>query len=504
MSMVGTNTVCCEHSQSLSDLFGSIISTDSEMDRQITGIELDSRCVGEGDLFVAMPGDVVDGRNYIAQAINQGAAAVSYESSGYEGCVAEILDDEVVMLPVENLRANVSEIAARFFDHPSKKMKMIGVTGTNGKTTFSYLMAQAWELLGQKSGMMGTIGNGYPMKLQKSALTTDNAIAIQGRLASFVCEQAETVCMEVSSHGLSQDRVSGVEFDIAVFTNLSQDHLDYHLTLEKYGEEKAKLFAFPHLNLAVINADDEFGQVLLQENTAKNSISYGLSIADISPINLCVDHQGIKFDVAWKGKMVQIRSSLIGLINVPNLLAVIACLVGCEVGLEEIGNAIKKLKPPPGRMEVFVSAAKNNSTAKVVVDYAHTPDALKRALSSLKHISDGEVMVVFGCGGDRDKGKRAQMGRVAEQFADQVIVTDDNPRTESPQAIAEEILSGMEVPSRVVHCRKKAIEIAMSCCDPNGFVLIAGKGHEDYQLTNDGVTELSDRDIVKRALERME
>ena len=509
MSRIGHNFVSRGCSKGLDYLFDSIVDSNypmdrlEQMDQTVTGIQLDSRSVVLGDLFIAMPGGVVDGRQYIVQAINQGASAIGYESIEYDKKLGQEISNDVAMLPVANLRDSVSEIAGRFFDHPSKKIQVIGVTGTNGKTTFSYLMAQALGSLGRKCGFMGTIGNGYPHSLEKSLLTTDNAVAIQQRLAEFACEHARSVCMEVSSHGLSQSRVSGVKFDIAVFTNLSQDHLDYHPSFEKYGEEKAKLFAFEDLNLAVINTDDQFGRRLFEQHQAKKAISYGMHQADISPTKLVVGQKGIEFDVEWQGETINVKSPLIGVINVPNLLAVIACLLGSGAALESIPKVIGSLSSPPGRMEVFQMEKSTRSATTVVVDYSHTPDALERALCSLKQIAKGELTVVFGCGGDRDKGKRSQMGRIAEQFADKVIVTDDNPRTEPPEEIVEQILAGMVTAPRVIHGRKEAIESAICWGDPEGFVLVAGKGHEDYQITRDGVVELSDREIVTQAMRAM-
>ena len=499
--------------KALSELLAGMASLDTSLDCKVLAPQLDSRQVKPGDLFIAIPGASVDGRDYLEVALNKGAGAVIYEAleNPYEdGDRAQYqLDVDIErnrpILAIEDLRSKVSEIAARFYDGPSSKLKVVGVTGTNGKTTFSYLLAQACQNLGYSSAMMGTIGNGAVSSLTKSTLTTADAISVQRTLSEFVDKGMEVVCMEVSSHGLSQDRVSSIHFDTVVFTNLSQDHLDYHGDLKRYGEEKSKLFAFDDLQLAVINCEDTLGQQLIKNHRAKRYLTYGLSQGDIRPERLIIDESGIRFVLHWQGESVAISSSLLGEVNVANLLAVAACLLGMGVALDRLPEVFEDFVAPPGRMELFTANDDTDNTLpKVVVDYAHTPDALERALQSLRQISDQELVVVFGCGGDRDRGKRPIMGRIAEQYADQVIVTDDNPRNEPPEKIVADIVAGMSARPLIVHDREHAITEAI--CPTLGvrkarIVLIAGKGHEDSQTSKNGVIHLSDREIVMKVLE---
>ena len=488
----------------VADLLAGIAEVGAEADREVSGVYQNSRLVDTGGLFVATPGDVTDGRDYIDQAIARGASVIAYEESGVG---SRQWHREIPMFAIADLKKSVSAIASRFYGNPSAKMKIVGVTGTNGKTTFSMLMTQAFELLGQKAAMMGTVGNGFPGSLEKSVLTTDNAIAVQKMLHELFEKNAETVCMEVSSHGLSQHRVDAVNFDVVVFTNLSQDHLDYHETVERYANEKKKLFSFDGIGLAVINHGDEVGKQLLKEHNAERCISYGFAGADVQCHDLVVDDLGVCFNVHWKGRVFGVESCLLGRVNVPNLLAVVACLLGEGFDFEEIRQIMPKLTPPPGRMEVFTKRSIETNVAKtpakVIVDYAHTPDALERVLLSVQEINQGQLFVVFGCGGDRDKDKRAKMGSIAERYATDVIVTDDNPRTESPEEIVEQILSGMKTPAEVIHDRRRAIETAVGRCRSGDWLVIAGKGHEDNQTTKSGMIRLSDREIVGELMERL-
>ena len=489
-----------DRSKPLSELLAGMTELDTNLDCEILAPQIDSREVKAGDLFIAMPGASVDGRNYLDMALKRGASVVVYEAlanpyeDGDSTQYHHEIDTNKPVLPIADLRSKTSEIAARFYDYPSSKLKVVGVTGTNGKTTFSYLLAQAWQSLGYSSAMMGTIGNGAVDSLKKSALTTADAISVQRTMSEFVDKGMDIVCMEVSSHGLSQDRVSSIRFDTVVFTNLSQDHLDYHGDLKRYGEQKAKLFGFDGLQLAVINCEDSLGQQLIKHHKAKRCLSYGFAQGDVRPERLIIDESGIRFVLQWQGERVAISSSLLGEVNVSNLLAVAACLLGMGVALGRLPEVFERFVPPPGRMELFTANNEvDNTLPKVVVDYAHTPDALKRALQSLRQISDQELVVVFGCGGDRDRGKRPMMGRIAEQYADQVIVTDDNPRNEPSEKIVADIVAGMSEQPMIVHDREQAITEAI-CPTPGvsqtRMVLVAGKGHEDSQTSKNGVIHL--------------
>ncbi len=470
-------------------------------DRAIKDIHLDSRSVRTDDLFIAMRGAVHHGSSYIQQAIENGAAAVVCEAClPAHAKPAHAHLDKIPSFDIANLHEHVGVIAARFFNHPSTHMRVIGITGTNGKTTCTYLLTQALNMLGQRCALMSSIGTGFVCDLEPSTLTTADAISTHRTLASLLARNAEEVCIEVSSHGLAQGRVGQVAFDIAVLTNLSRDHLDYHGDMTNYASAKQKLFEFDGLNSAVINADDPFGQRLLQQHGAVHCLSYGIENGDVRPRNMELRENGIVFEIEYQKEVEVMRSALIGALNVPNLLAVITTLIACGYKLGEIAATIHQWKPPPGRMEWL---REHPSQPTIVVDYAHTPSALQHGLESLRTFCDGSLSVVFGCGGDRDRGKRSQMGEIAERYADRVIITDDNPRTESPQHIVEQILLGMKTRATVIHERQRAIETAIANAQSGDIVLIAGKGHEATQTIGKCVNDFSDRDIAVEYLRRI-
>ncbi len=479
----------------LGDLFDDVADTREYRNRRVGSLRLDSRQVEPGSLFFAIPGETGDGRNHITEALERGASAVSYEKR--QAGLPDLDKGAVPFIAVDDLRSKISVIAARYYGHPSRHLDLVGVTGTNGKTTFTFLLAQAFELLGRKCGVMGTIGNGYVNAIHKSLLTTGNAIEVQKQLAMFLDDKAQVVCMEVSSHALAQDRVSGVDFDIAVFTNLSQDHLDYHGTHSRYAAAKKKLFMSGDLDLIVVNHDDALGRDILRAHSAHRSITYGLEGGQVVPSNLLVDVDGIHFDIHWADQTLHFFSPLLGKINVPNLLAVIACLLGCGTTIDEIQNILPHLSPPPGRMELFGTTT---AAPKVVVDYSHTPDSLQKALMSLRPLTQGRITVVFGCGGERDTTKRAQMGHIAEQYADRIILTDDNPRTESSKEIIRQIRFGIDGAVDIIPDRRQAIGEAICRSRSEDVVLVAGKGHEETQITCDGVIPFSDRAVVNEWL----
>ena len=495
--------------KSLHALLDGLTTVSPHCDRAIGGLSLDSRRVSANDLFIAVPGSVCDGRDHIEQAVQNGAAAVAREAvddaqaergarGAFEFCYG------VPSFDIADLRRHIGGIAARFFDHPSAHMRLIGITGTNGKTTCAYLIAQALSALGQRCALMSTIGTGFVGALQPSPLTTADAIATQRTLASLLKRKAAAVCVEVSSHGLEQGRVNQVAFDVALLTNLSRDHLDYHGTMKNYERAKRRLFEFDDLGCAVINVDDAFGRRLLRQHGAARCIGYGLnslSKGDLRAQKVRLNENGIAFEAHYRGQAAPVRSSLIGAVNVPNLLAAIAAMLCCGYDLKQIAATAGQWRAPPGRMELLRA---RQSQPAVVVDYAHTPDALERALASLAALCRGRLWVVFGCGGDRDRGKRAAMGRLAETLADRVIVTDDNPRSEDPRQITAQIVRGMKSSdATVIHDRRRAIEtaIAGAVAGEGDMVLVAGKGHETTQTVGDRVSNLDDRAIVTAALE---
>lgn len=467
------------------------------------GISADSRRIAAGDLFVALPGVKSDGRAFIGDAIARGAAAVLLESGeqtagkgNTEPCTSQVL-----FVPVSGLRVLGGDLAHLIYGRPSEKLWMLGVTGTNGKTSVSQWIASCLGRLGRKCGVIGTLGDGYPGKLRECPNTTPDAISLQRTLAGFVEDGATACAMEVSSIGLDQGRTAVTAFDVAIFTNLTRDHLDYHGSMESYAASKEKLFDVAGLKTAVVNLDDPFGARLCQKMAGKGIRRIGYTLGPalaswatlvdelIATEALRVTGQGIVFDVRSAQATAHVDASLLGRFNASNLLAVLGALLASDVKLEQAAMLVGQLTPPPGRMQI-VDSGKNASAPLVVVDYAHTPDALEQALVTLREVAmargerGGELVCMFGCGGDRDPGKRPMMGEVAQRLADKVIITSDNPRTEEPRSIIAGILRGMNDAVRaplIEADRADAIRKAILDAHGNDVVLLAGKGHEPYQ-----------------------
>ncbi|MGL4315805.1 MAG: UDP-N-acetylmuramoyl-L-alanyl-D-glutamate--2,6-diaminopimelate ligase [Pseudomonas sp.] len=443
----------------------------------IRELSLDSRTVRPGDLFLAVPGLLQDGRAHIADAIARGVAAVAYEAEG--STVVSAKGAELVAL--KGLANQLSAIAGRFYGEPSRALRLVGVTGTNGKTSVSQLLAQALDLLGERCGIVGTLGTGFFDALQGGRHTTPNPIAVQASLADLKQAGARAVAMEVSSHGLDQGRVTALDFDVAVFTNLSRDHLDYHGTMEAYGAAKAKLFAWPELRCRVLNLDDDFGRQLAAEQHESRLISYSLndSAAYLYCRQASFDDHGVRAQLVTPQGEGHLRSPLLGRFNLSNLLAVVGALLALNYPLDEILRVLPQLQGPVGRMQRFGGG----KLPLVVVDYAHTPDALEKVLEAMRPHVTGRLLCLFGCGGDRDSGKRPLMAAVAERLADGVLVTDDNPRSEDPAQIVADIRAGFAKPEQVefVHGRGQAIAQLIAGAVSGDVVVLAGKGHEDYQ-----------------------
>ena len=489
----------------LSELLeGMVTDIDPANDCAIHNLSLDSRTVMPGDLFMAYAGTQVHGLQHAEQAIQRGAAAIAWEDDGVHTPDAALQQkyQAVTWVAVPELGQQVGVIAERFFGAPSKAMTVFGVTGTNGKTSVSQFLAQALNN-DHPCGVIGTLGNGLVGQLRSGSHTTPDAVSLHALFDDFRNAGARYTVMEVSSHGLHQGRVSGVDFNVAIFTNLSRDHLDYHGDMQAYGDAKRRLFELPSVKRAVINADDSFGGDLITSLADKlEVVSYGIvdddatQTADIVPADIVPtvrasqlkqDHHGIHFHVESPWGAGQVNSPLLGRFNVSNLLAVLATLLAHKIPFNESLKRIEQCRTVSGRMERVDCL---DEQALVVVDYAHTPDALEKALIALRdHLpadSQGKLWCVFGCGGDRDRGKRPEMGAVAERLADHVIVTNDNPRGESPQAIADEILQGMQKPMRadLLLNREIAIRKALTEAANEDVILIAGKGHEQYQIIN--------------------
>ncbi|SDA87908.1 UDP-N-acetylmuramoylalanyl-D-glutamate--2,6-diaminopimelate ligase [Pseudomonas sp. NFACC15-1] len=449
-------------------------------DLLIRELALDSRNVRAGDLFLAVPGARVDGRDHIADALKRGAAAVAYEVRG--ATVLPITD--VPLIPVKDLAAQLSDIAGRFYGDPSRHLNLVGVTGTNGKTSVTQLVAQALDLLGQHCGIVGTLGNGFHGALESGLHTTPNPIAVQATLADLKKAGAKAVAMEVSSHGLDQGRVTALAFDVAVLTNLSRDHLDYHGTMQAYGEAKAKLFAWNDLKCRVINLDDEFGRQLAADKRESRLITYSLedTSAYLYIRQAQFNDEGVRATLVTPQGEHHLRSTLLGRFNLSNVLAAIGALLGLDYALDEILKVLPKLEGPAGRMQRLGGGAQ----PLVVVDYAHTPDALEKVLTALRPHAKGKLLCLFGCGGDRDRGKRPLMAEVVERLADGVLVTDDNPRSEDPLRIFDDIRAGFTAVDKVtfVAGRGQAIAQLIASASADDVIVLAGKGHEDYQEIN--------------------
>ena len=468
---------------------------------KVSNLANDSRQVQVGDTFLAYPGEHGDGRTYIPQAIERGAHSILWESRDK---FAWNPAWSVANLSVPNLREKTGVLAAEVYGQPSRKLCVIGITGTNGKTSCSHWLAQAMSQAGRPSAIIGTLGNGFPDQLEPSPNTTPDPIVLHRSLQHYLKQGAQCVAMEVSSHALDQGRVNGVHFEVALFTNLTRDHLDYHGDMSRYAAAKSKLFVWPELHYAVLNVDDAYGRELRQqaERSGVKVTGYGFESGEVRGSNLHVSPHGLAFDVTSPWGEARIESSVLGRFNAHNLLAVLATLLVGGIKFEQAIISVQHVRPVAGRMQEIRIPGK----PLVVVDYAHTPDALEKVLITLREIvgeskaSDAQLICVFGCGGQRDKGKRPLMGDVATRLADAVIVTSDNPRDENPRFIIDDIAAGMGSNYHTMEDRAAAIDHAIRSARPNDVVLIAGKGHEDYQEIKGVKLPFSDVEVATRAL----
>jgi UDP-N-acetylmuramoyl-L-alanyl-D-glutamate--2,6-diaminopimelate ligase len=453
----------------------------------------DSRKAAPGVVFAAYPGESRDGRDFIAQAVAQRVDGVLWEADHFQW-------DPALTTPnagVADLKTRIGEIAAQVYGEPSRALHMVGITGTNGKTSVAHWLAQAFARLDRKTAIVGTAGNGFPGALTPALNTTPDAIELQQRLAYYRQQGATACAMEVSSHGLVQGRVNGTTFNVAVLTNLSRDHLDYHGDMDSYAAAKAQLFGWPGLDTVVLNLDDAFGQRLEQSIRSARVAGYGFQRGAVVGENLHLSQNGLQLRVRTDWGDADLAAPLLGRFNAANLLAVLTTLLVSDVRLDDACQALAHIQPPPGRMQTLGGGAH----PLVVVDYAHTPDALEKVLATLREIvSGGRLICVFGCGGNRDSGKRPLMGRAAAQGADEVWVTSDNPRNEDPRHIIDAILAGVTGKPRVEPDRARAIFEAIGGAHQGDVVLIAGKGHEDYQEIAGERHPFSDVIVAKKAL----
>jgi UDP-N-acetylmuramoyl-L-alanyl-D-glutamate--2,6-diaminopimelate ligase len=469
---------------------------------EIGRVRYDSRKIQRGDCFVAIKGATSDGHTFIQSAINQGAKVVVLQDD-------KVLPDPlcmhagVIKVVVPDSRRALAVMSANYFGHPSKKLKFVGITGTNGKTTTSHLVKAILEAGGEKVGLVGTIEYQIGAQIIPATHTTPESLELNELFASMVENNCTSVSMEVSSHALDQSRVYGLDFDVAVFTNLTQDHLDYHATMDNYFKAKKILFTYlKPSGCAVINQDDRWGVQLLGSVEAKK-ISYGInSTADIFAKEVKLSINGTTLVVSNGQRECTVSTPLIGMFNVYNVLAAYTTGIALGLSQEQILTGIRNLRNIRGRFERIASLA--GWTA--IVDYAHTPDALENCLKTIRDVlpkkNRGHIITVFGAGGDRDKTKRPMMGRIAGDYSDLVIVTSDNPRTEAPETIIDDVMRGITRHASVLRevDRQTAIERAIKCAQRDDVVLIAGKGHEDYQIIGKEKKHFSDREVVENLL----
>jgi UDP-N-acetylmuramoyl-L-alanyl-D-glutamate--2,6-diaminopimelate ligase len=469
-----------------------------KLDRPVEGIAYDSRRVQKNSLFVAMRGENRDGHEFIGQAIEKGASVIVAER--------EEKHSRATCLVVENARSALADLSAAFYGLPAQRLKLAAVTGTNGKTTITFLIKHICEKAGLRCGLIGTVRYEIGERLLPASRTTPESLDLQELLAQILNAGCRAAAMEVSSHALAQDRTRGLEWNVAVFTNLTQDHLDFHGTMENYFESKSKLFTQlgqqqkKRKPVAVVNIDDRYGEQLLQRIGKRVAvITYGMGArADFRASNYRVEFGGTSYQLDARGKSYLVRVPLIGRFNVLNSVAALAASNALGVDLREGVLSLGKSSQVPGRLELVPAKRQ----FQVFVDYAHTPDALRNVLKTLRELGPHRLIVVFGCGGDRDRKKRPLMGEIADRHADYAILTSDNPRKEDPDAIIAEIEKGF----RSTHYEKladrtKAIRRAIALVQPRDIVLIAGKGHENYQEFADHTVPFDDIQVARRAIE---
>lgn len=490
---------------SLDSLLDGFVSLTADLDITIHRLVMDSRAVQSGDLFIALPGLQVDGRQFIHDAIERGAVAVVWQCD--TGTVPIPVSwrpsssgKKVPVIAIEDLTNKVGVLADRFYHHPSQSMFMVGITGTNGKTSCSHFIAQAIEPYAH-CGIVGTLGWGFIDHLLESTHTTPDAVRCHQWLRELAGRGAKATAMEVSSHALDQGRVVGVKFDCAVFTNLTHDHLDYHGDMKSYAAAKRKLFSLKEVRHLIVNTDDTLGKSLAAEHAGRKILRYGLDVEnrpDIFATEVSADESGMTFRLCVGEQQAVVHTEIYGLFNVYNLLATAGVMQAMNLSFEQIVERLGTITGIKGRLEIVRVA---NQPA-VIIDYAHTPDALEHALIAVRDHFNTDIWCVVGCGGDRDKQKRPRMAEVAERYARKVVITSDNPRTESPLAIAKDMLQGMQQPesAAVELDRRRAIEYAFEGAQSGGVVLVAGKGHEDYQIIGNEKRPFSDRAVVSSLL----
>ena len=496
--------------KTLRQVLKDFVSVPDSVNKKISGIVLDSREVIDKSCFFALGGTRRNGNDYIKDAVSKGAVAVVSDNiSAKEQCN----NLAIPIFVVPNLKDYLGSIANRFYDNPSKAITIIGVTGTNGKTSITYLLKQALQNWNKSCLYIGTLGAGTSefSDFVSMSNTTPDIFKINSLLHTYVSGGATHCALEVSSIGLDQNRIQDLDLDVAVFTNISHDHLDYHGDLESYKKAKAKLFNLKNLKCAIINIDDKFGEILAESLKDKveifrvslNENNFKANGQVVVAKNIYFSEEGCSFNLLYKSNSYFIRSKLFGRFNISNLMVVAACLISQNIPIEEVTKLVSSLEGIPGRME---KCGMNSANCPIYIDYAHTPTALENALMSLREIypnPNTQLHLVFGCGGNRDRKKRAFMGSIAERYADSIILTSDNPRNEDPLAIIDDILKGSEDRSKFIvnTKRESAISLSLTKAEKNSIILIAGKGHEEYQEIGAERNFFSDKLTVRRLLE---
>lgn len=497
----------------------AVEEAEGDLDQVIHGLAYDSRKVGAGQIFFAVPGEKSDGHDFIADAVRRGASTVVFSRAGDWPRPA-------ASVRVRDVRRTMGLWAAHFYGRPSRTLRLVGVTGTNGKTTLSYLIESVLDAAALVPGVIGTINYRYPGHEVPSHHTTPESLDLQEMLAQMVDAGVKSVAMEVSSHALVQERVRGLEFDVGVFTNLSRDHLDYHHDMDEYFLAKSKLFT-DYLRVspkrhksAVIFGEDPRGRELIEKARAAdlNVWSYGEGRQwDVHPVRVEKDVAGLRGTIQSREQAIDFDSALIGSANLQNILGVVGVGQAMGIGAEAVARGIRRLKAVPGRLEKVA----NERGITILVDYAHSPDALEKVLGAVRPLTQGKLITVFGCGGDRDRGKRPLMGEIAARLSDFVVLTSDNPRTEEPVAIIDEVEAGVKKtglekigaaaesasvePGEMKRAyiveadRRKAIGIAIGAAEAGDLVMIAGKGHEDYQILGTKKIHFDDREVARAA-----
>ena len=465
--------------------------------KKFDNLSLNSKQISKNTVFIAYPGNKHDGREFIQEAIENGAAGIIFESKNLK----KNLNLSIPNISISDLRNKLAAISSQFYEYPSKKISIIGITGTNGKTTSAYWLSQCLNHLKIKTAFIGTLGYGDLKKLKKSQNTTPSAIDLQRSIKEIYKKKYKYVAMEVSSHGIKEQRINNIEFKQRLFTNLSRDHLDYHKTMSEYAEVKKKFMLSEKNGNIIVNIDDKVGQSIFNNSVLPDNKKVSFSIykkSKIQAINISQNHNNLNFDLNYYGKSFPVRLKLIGIFNIYNVLGVIGCLSTMGFEVNQIINSLKKIKQVPGRTE-FIKKSKD--LPSVMIDYAHTADALENILKSIKNNSFKKIILVFGCGGDRDKGKRKEMAKIAEEYADHSLITSDNSRNETFQSIAKDALSGRkESKVKLIENRGAAIIAGISRVQSNGVLYVLGRGHETILEIGSKKTFFNDASFIRKSI----